>query len=816
MRTPGRWIEVLVCAVLCAVFLVSAEARAARADGERTVVTISDEVLVPDCVPFGINLSYGNDSANASPWVKDRVRASFEGSSYRQCLTGYRRDETGMCTWVGTSEPWQKVHIGAPFTILNGPAKGQGGTVKDITRKEFEHQGELKDFTYYLFDRSYPRFPTDMGEYGLPGLLVERFALDEGHLMRMRSDPSNFWYTNCGQTDVVPRTDVLLGDVPPGSNGRAVCHLIAPDPKQPAHIRFATFRQHLGDNNGRWLVSFWAKAKAGGPSLEVTAVTNETYARQEAPLTGEWKKYELALEVEGFPEPDWRKAKDSGLMWFIWRARGGEVLLDEVRAMQAREQNPTVFRDDLLEVLEKLNVGAVRNHQTGGSTVDNCLTPGHQNHAFTSVRTQKPGPYAGKKRHPFSLHEMYEFCERLGCDPWYSLPGTLHKDEIVKFMEYIGAPPDVGYGKIRAELGHPQPWTEVFRFIHVEFGNEAWNAAPPYHSGGFNGSDYWQGLIAAGKASPYYSENVLFHPAGQAAYPARNAGILKHTTNGDRFSVAPYMLTRVTEQDLEINAAGEDGFFRWMLAWPIFRSLDPRGDMHQNAEIAREAGIELSTYEFNHHTLEQAGLTLDDRKKIFTTMAGGLNVTHTMLLMLKEHGIRVQIAFPLASGSDHGIWDFVLSMRDGHRRYRPTFLGMELANRVIGGDLVQTSHTGADPTWSAHGVFYREWQQEPKPMTYGDLPCLTSYAFRDGSRRGLILVNLDLEREVPVELRFEGGVADGARAYHLKADSITATNEWEHAEPQVRLADERIAGFADGYRTVVAPFSIRGYVWQAD
>ncbi len=787
----------------------------AAAEGEAglTTVRITDRVLVPDCVPLGINLSYGNDSAHASVWAKDRIRASFEGTTYRQCLTGYVRDETGICLWVGTPADWQQVHAGATFTILNGPGKGTTGLIKEITKKKFEHQGQVKDFTYYLFDRAVPPAP---GEIGLPGILVERFALDEGHVMRFRGDPSNFWYTNCGKTDAVPRTDVHIGDVPPGSTGRAACRLIAPDPAQPAHIRFSTFKQHLGQNNGTWQLSFWAKAKAGTPSLEVSAVTGDTYASQEVSLMPEWKKCEVALEVEGFPEPDWREADKSGLLWFVWRARGGEVLLDEISGQKAEETGPTVFRDDLIRTLKRLNVGSIRHHQTGGSTLDNCLTGCGLSHAFTSVRTEKRGPYAGKHGHAFSLHEMYELCELIGCDPWYSLPGTLHPEEMTHFMEYVGAPADVGYGQVRARLGHPKPWTETLRYVHVEFGNEAWNSAAPYHSGGFNGSDYWHDLIALGKASPHYRDNVLFHPAGQAAYPDRNRDIMKYSPNGDTFSVAPYMLTRVTKQDLDLHPT-EEGFFRWMLAWPIFRSRDPRGAMHQNHEYAKEAGMELSVYEFNHHTIEQEWLPLETRKKVFTTLAGGLNVTHTMLLMLKEHGIRVQNAFPLASGSDGGIWDFVLSMRKGHERYRPTFLGMELANSIIAGDLVETVQGGADPTWSADGVFFVEWRKEPKPMTYGSLPCLSSYAFRDGDRRGLILVNLDLERRLPVEVRFEGAVRDGAAvSYLLSADEITAVNEWEVGEPQVKLVREEIAGFQSGYRATVPPFSMFGLTWQAD
>jgi len=810
----NRRITYLVALWICTAAIGDHPTHAAPGDGGGpTVVTITDRVLVADCVPFGINLSYGNDSAHASPWAKDRIRASFEGTTYRQCLTGHVRDATGMSVWVGTPAPWRDVLIGAKFTLLNGPGKGLTGTIKDITTKTFVHQGAEKEFTYYVFDREVPPAPK---EIGLPGLLVERFALDEGQVARHRWDSSNFWHSNLGQKDKTPRVEVAIGDVPPGSTGRAACLLVAANDGQKAHARFTTFVQHIGQNNGTWLVSFWAKARAGNPTLTVEAAAADPVAPvQTVPLTAQWRKFDLTFRVSGIAEPDWRNPRaTSGKLYFIWRAGGGEVLLDEIRARMADEQNPTALRDDLIATLKRLNVGSIRHHQQGGSTLDNILRPAHQAHAFTSQRGARPGPYAPKSRHAISLHDLYELCEYVGCDPWFSLPGTFTHEEMAGFMEYLGAPADVGYGKVRAELGHPRPWTDVFRNIHVELGNEAWNSAGPYHSSGFNGSDYWKDLFAVAKRSEHYRANVLFHAAGQAAYPTRNEGIMKNAPNADRFGVAPYMLTMVRKEDVEFLDTDER-FFRWALAWPIFRSRDPRGAMYQNDRFARAAKIEMSVYEFNHHTIEAEGLPFEIRKKIFTTLGGGLNVVHTMLLMLKEHGIRVQNAFPLASGSDHGIWDFALTMRKGHERYRPTFLGMAMVNRVIGGDLVETLHSGADPTWSGEGVFYTEWRKEPQFITYGDIPALTSYAFRDGKDRGLILCNLDLKRALPVRVEFEGGAPDGpARRHLLTADSVTATNEWEVGEPQVRVRTEEVKGFKSGFTLTVPPHSLYALQWQ--
>ena len=75
-------------------------------------------------------------------------------------------------------------------------------------------------------------------------------------------------------------------------------------------------------------------------------------------------------------------------------------------------------------------------------------------------------------------------------------------DDPSGLMEYLGGPATTKFGKIRADRGQEKPWTEVFKAIHIEFGNEAWNNAGAYRFGGFNGSDYWHDLIEQGKKSP--------------------------------------------------------------------------------------------------------------------------------------------------------------------------------------------------------------------------------------------------------------------------------------------------------------------------
>ena len=74
-------------------------------------------------------------------------------------------------------------------------------------------------------------------------------------------------------------------------------------------------------------------------------------------------------------------------------------------------------------------------------------------------QTVKPSWFSGQRH--YTLHELFTLCEYLGCEPWYVLPGTLYPEEIDVFMEYVGAPPDVGYGKFRAAQGHADDFVVV-------------------------------------------------------------------------------------------------------------------------------------------------------------------------------------------------------------------------------------------------------------------------------------------------------------------------------------------------------------------
>jgi alpha-L-arabinofuranosidase len=768
---------------------------AAAADADVTTIELTDKVLVKDTIRFGINLG-GDAYYSGAALVKDRARENFEGTSYRQCHFGPAGGTDGSSSWFGAGGgDWEKLLAGASYTVLSGPSKWTSGRLKGVTTRPYKHQGQMKPFAYFLFDKTIEPLPAG------GGFMVEQFRLTDGCLR----ERDGYW--------TAKHNEIAIGESPPGSFGCAALRLKGSAGK--AHHRFATHYQRYGQTNGTWHARFWAKAGTGEPTLRIVPDRGWGKPATLKP-TGQWKRYEEALVVEQVPEP--KSPKDNPHLTFVFEASGGDVLIDDVELHLAGEENPTAFRDDCVAMLRRFKPGPVRYLQMGGSTIDNTIAPPLRSHRYNSQVTARIGPYVSQHRDPYSLHQMYELCEHIGAEPWYCLPGTLNRQEMQRFMEYLGAPATVGYGRRRAELGQPRPWTDVFRRIHVEFGNEAWNNATPYKCGGFNGPDYWRDLIQTGKESPHYRPNVIFHAAGQAAYVGRNAGIMTNCPNADRFSVAPYIIQNLTKDDAKLLDS-DDALFRWAFAWPIRRSRDKDGAMLQNHELARKAGIELSIYEVNHHITHGDG-PLAPRNKLVTSLGGGINVCHNMLLMLKEHHLRTQCLFSLVQHSYNAqgigpvrLWGTALCMRKGHQRYRPTFLACATANQVIGGDLVETRHAGAQPTFDATGPFRRKDQHE----TLTALPVIWSYGFADGKRRAVVLVSLDTQKARPVAVKFKGPAAGRtAKQWLLSASHITDNNEFENPQPQVTVKETTLADFASGQRLVLPPHSLLALEWRVE
>ena len=785
LRNPVVRAAVALAALVLVPLVWPGEARA----GGVTTIEITDNVLVQGCKRLGINFS-GDKYWDGNVLMKRRDEENFEGTSYRQC---HRAElfEDGFASYSASNplvyedNGWTQLMTGADFTLVSGPAKGTTGTIQEITTRTVDMWGTPTSVVFFVFDNPIT-LPGGQSIKDM-GILIERILLDEGYL----GARGNYWITsNCS---------VVIGDTPAGSYGTASC--LMDGGAGQAQIRFSTHYDEFGEVNGTWNVRFWARVSGGAPVVEVGAYGEGDDVVGTVPVTGAWQRHEVQAVADGTQS-------------FWIRVTGGAVLIDDVEVWMDGDTNPTAFRDQVVNVLSAYGPGVIRNLQMGGNTIEGTISPRLRAHRYENSLWSKVGPYESKTSSPFGAHQLYELCEYLDCEPWFCLPGTLHGSEIEFFMEYVGGPTTTAGGRLRAELGHPEPWTNTLRRIHVEIGNEAWNWAGSYRAGGYDGPDYWNDLFGRAKSSPHYRANVIFHAAGQNFSSWMSQRILDDAPNADRYGIAPYLIGNLNNVDLVQNDT-DDKLFRWALAWPLYKMWED--GMPEQGLVMAGTGVEFSVYEFNHHTTH-GDAPLDPRNRIVTSAGAGVSTANTMLLMLKEYGMRSQCFFNFmqldynASGiGDVRLWGAGISMRAGSERFRPTWLANEAANKVIDRELLETVHTGTNPTFSATGDF-----SGAGVITVGPYPVLYSYAFRgSGPRRGLILLNLDTAAAHEVSVTFPGE-AEGAVAesWLMTSAAITDNNEPEVGAPQVVLAESVVTGFTSGKSLVIPPFSVQALRWD--
>ncbi len=196
---------------------------------------------------------------------------------------------------------------------------------------------------------------------------------------------------------------------------------------------------------------------------------------------------------------------------------------------------------------------------------------------------------------------------------------------------------------------------------------------------------------------------------------------------------------------------------------------------------------------------------------LVTGMAGIALPLH-MLVYLRDMGVKNQAAFCVSGFStnwqmnnDEDVRLFGL-LRDleATGRKRPTWLGLELVNQAVMGDMLTTVQGGANPFW--HQMPFNGVQNEI------DVSYVQSFAFRQRNRYALILFNLSLDQTQSVRLGLPASPESQAVRSELSSDSIHDDNE--EAE-NVILQSWQLTDFADQYKLTLPPHSINVITWTA-
>ena len=767
-----------------------------------TTIEIQDLASVSQVKPFGIVLGW-RDRWGAGQIVKNIIEnPGFEAGLFRSIIhandgaSGTRVPQAFWDTswnddqW-GIGQP-QGFWNGAEFEIIYGPAKGRTGTITNFTHENNQN-------VFYLDS---------------DGVAPEQY---DAIIVRTELPGVNAWgYAYSADTTTVR----------PGSPGSQSLRLGYPaEPWQEAYAFYMDASWRDGDPSsgklmivqGNWHLEFWAKGGADGGQLRVSFFREDEvdFINETITLTTGWQKIERDVFIPAGTDPvrAYTDEEYHPLLGFAFHipTAGDEAWVDDVALYRSGDTNPTVFTDQLVDRLKELGPGVLRDwddHQMGNSPDNELTVPWARKTVNYSPSERDPYLF------PYSLHEFLELCQEIGAEPWHVVPPPSSPADLVNLLEYLAGPADGAhpYADRRAALGQSTPWTDVFPMIHLEFGNELWGTAqaddPFFGASLMNGVRLGQiahdrfGIL---KSSPYYNPakfNTII--GGQAGWTPRQPEIEGNSSNHDTISLAPYF-----QFNLDRYGSDEEVFYS-VFAQPFDNVTS--GIMRESKDYIDSfgQGTGLAVYELNFHTTF-GDVPIDIRNDLVTGM-GGIALPLHMLVYLRDMGITEQAAFGIHGYSTKWtmeisgytrLWGMLRDLESTGRK-RPTWLGVEIVNKAVQGDLLTTVQGGANPTW--HQMPFNGVLNEI------DVSYVQSFAFRDGDNYSVVLFNLSLDESQPVRLDLPTQPQTQATRYELTSASIHDDNE--DAE-NVSIQTWQLTDFANGYELTLPPHSVNAITWNA-
>lgn len=227
----------------------------------------------------------------------------------------------------------------------------------------------------------------------------------------------------------------------------------------------------------KYNLTFYARSDdfSGSVSAKLLSATGEDISAPVSAekITSEWTKYSLTLT------PNYYAAQ--GEMVLYCEGDTGTVYFDVVSLMPEKVYGKTGLRVDMAEALAEMKPKFFRF--PGG-----CYIEGKDlTQAFywkdtlygKEERTGHDNLWGYRSTDALGYYEFLLLCEDLGAEPLYVCGvGMTHGpnedwefwiDDVLDAIEFANGDTDTEWGKVRAELGHPEP----FNMKYIELGNEA-------------------------------------------------------------------------------------------------------------------------------------------------------------------------------------------------------------------------------------------------------------------------------------------------------------------------------------------------------
>jgi hypothetical protein len=754
-----------------------------------TNIAIGSTTLQPSVKRMGINLGtldfYDSGQTTQNLLMQN---PGFEGQVWNSTI----RCASGTATSCVDEDQWAAWPAGfwngATFEVFYGSAAGRTGTVTYSTATG-NGQGVTLNF---LGAGAAP----SNGDY-----LIVRKTVPGGAT-------GGWWPATSGAGKISDNRS----DLPPGTLGQQTAALTAPTNSDTASIA-GYFDSVIGKTflqlNGTYQVQFKAKGIGGSNSLylQVARAGVATYFAQTVPLSNSWNTYTFTFTAA-------ENGSAIGIGGVTFSTIGADSFeLDDVSLTKQNGDptNTTVFRDPVVNALRTFNPGLLR-YWGGqlGDTLDNLITP-----QFGRQRSGYLAWYTESDTVDYGLHDFLQLCQVVGAEPWFVVPSTFSTVDAANLIEYLGGASNTPYGAKRTALGQATPWTQVFPKIHLEFGNEAWN-------GTFKGGTIEYSAPYGQRAQTIFGvmrANASFNAAnydlvlgGQAAYPGRNNDIQNNCNNNDSFDVAPYTMNTVD------SYSDNESLYGSTFAEPealistngSAEGMAP-GMIYQDYQAIQSSNhpVPLSFYEVNLSTLNGA-ISQDALNSYTPSLGAGLMVADTMLLSMRQFGVVNQQLFALPQydfnrpdGKTALLWGSVVDMGVTDRK-RPQFLALELANQALsnGAAMLQTTHTGADPTWN---------QPMVNTVQMNGAHYLHSFAFNQGQNYSAVIFNLSRNSALPVTFSGSNAPSGNVQMQQLTSANPTDTNETANI---VNIVPSTLSNFNAASGLSLPPYSMTVLTWS--
>ncbi len=759
---------------------------------QSTNIAITSTTLQPSVKRLGINLgtltNYDSGQITQNLVMQN---PGFEGQLWNstiRCASG----SANSCTDENSSSAWPNgFWTNATYEVFYGAAAGRTGKVVWSSAA-----GSGQGGTIYFGDSG---VAPAAGDY-----VIVRQSIPGG--------ATGGWNTSVSGQGVI---NTNLNDLPPGTLGKQTAVMTAPSASDSATISAyfdSTSGKAFVQFNGQYQIQFKAKGNGGTNQLNVklSRMGVAVYVNQAVNLTGSWNTYNLTFTAT-------ENGSAVGTVGLSFSTVGSdEVELDDVSVtkMNGDPTNTSAFRDPVVNALRTLQPGILRfwggNGQLG-ETLDNLIVQpfGRQRAGFSAWSTESD-------QISYGLHDFLVLCQLIGAEPWVVVPTTFSTTDASNLIEYLAGSSTTTYGAKRSALGQATPWSQVFSKIHIEFGNEAWNSTfkggSIEYPGPYGGRS--QTIFGLMRANPSYVSSVFdLVLGGQAAGPARNTEIQNACNNNDSFSVAPYMMNQVDSYTDNESLFGST-FAEpeaYMSSSGTAEGLTP-GMVYQDYQAIQNSThpVPLSFYEANLSTLSGA-ITQQGLNSYVSSLGAGLSVVDTMLLGLRQFGVVNQGLFALpqydfyrSDGKSVFLWGAVVDMGVTDRR-RPQYLALQLANQAIspGAAMLQTVHTGADPTWN---------QPLVNSVQFSAAHYLHSFAFFQNSNYSLVVFNLSRTSTLPVTFSGANAPAGQVQMQQLTSANPTDTNENSNI---VNITPSTSNNFNPSTGLTLPPYSMTVLNWSS-